>query len=194
VQRHPLGPSCRSGLIISFNRIAGNSHKHCTTKTSVDQPYEHSSIGAFWIRKYAGSPPEGFRSTRPSCLTFPSQHGHSSSRRPTWSWRQIRAIQTRPSRYQWIMPFFLSKSLTLSRRVRSRQGPSPNQSADIICTDCLQSSLVLRFVKDQFDDYRESTIGAAFLTQTISLDENTTVKFEIWDTAGQERYKSLAPM
>ncbi|KAK9766443.1 GTP-binding protein of the rab/ypt [Basidiobolus ranarum] len=57
-----------------------------------------------------------------------------------------------------------------------------------------KSSLVLRFVKDQFDDYRESTIGAAFLTQTISLDDNTTVKFEIWDTAGQERYKSLAPM
>lgn len=48
--------------------------------------------------------------------------------------------------------------------------------------------------QDQFDDYRESTIGAAFLTQTIQRDENTTVKFEIWDTAGQERYKSLAPM
>lgn len=57
-----------------------------------------------------------------------------------------------------------------------------------------KSSLVLRFVKDQFDDYRESTIGAAFLTQTIALDDHTTVKFEIWDTAGQERYKSLAPM
>jgi len=57
-----------------------------------------------------------------------------------------------------------------------------------------KSSLVLRFVKDQFDDYRESTIGAAFLTQTIALDEGTTIKFEIWDTAGQERYKSLAPM
>lgn len=28
----------------------------------------------------------------------------------------------------------------------------------------------------------------------MTLDENTTVKFEIWDTAGQERYKSLAPM
>ncbi|KAF8531457.1 GTP-binding protein RAB5 [Gautieria morchelliformis] len=55
-------------------------------------------------------------------------------------------------------------------------------------------SLVLRFVKDQFDDYRESTIGAAFLTQTVQLDDTTTVKFEIWDTAGQERYKSLAPM
>ncbi|KAI6133612.1 GTP-binding protein RAB5 [Pisolithus thermaeus] len=57
-----------------------------------------------------------------------------------------------------------------------------------------KSSLVLRFVKDQFDDYRESTIGAAFLTQTVTLDDQTIVKFEIWDTAGQERYKSLAPM
>ncbi|KAL6032072.1 hypothetical protein STEG23_000405 [Scotinomys teguina] len=35
--------------------------------------------------------------------------------------------------------------------------------------------------------------GAAFLTQTVCLDD-TTVKFEIWDTAGQERYHSLAPM
>lgn len=57
-----------------------------------------------------------------------------------------------------------------------------------------KSSLVNRFTKDQFDDYRESTIGAAFLTQTVQIDSNTTVKFEIWDTAGQERYKSLAPM
>jgi len=35
--------------------------------------------------------------------------------------------------------------------------------------------------------------SAAFLTQTVNLDD-TTVKFEIWDTAGQERYHSLAPM
>lgn len=62
-------------------------------------------------------------------------------------------------------------------------------------------SLVLRFVKDQFDDYRESTIGgpsaasifhcavmnitcsAAFLTQTVTLEDQTTVKFEIWFVA-----------
>lgn len=56
-----------------------------------------------------------------------------------------------------------------------------------------KSSLVLRFVKGHFHEYQESTIGAAFLTQTVCLDE-TTVKFEIWDTAGQERYHSLAPM
>ena len=36
-------------------------------------------------------------------------------------------------------------------------------------------------------------ITAAFLTQTVALDD-ATVKFEIWDTAGQERYRSLAPM
>lgn len=56
-----------------------------------------------------------------------------------------------------------------------------------------KSSLVLRFVKGQFHEYQESTIGAAFLTQTVCLDD-ATVKFEIWDTAGQERYHSLAPM
>jgi small GTP-binding protein len=56
-----------------------------------------------------------------------------------------------------------------------------------------KSSLVLRFVKREFHEFQESTIGAAFLTQTIQIDD-TTVKFEIWDTAGQERYHSLAPM
>merc|ERR1711981_545781 len=56
-----------------------------------------------------------------------------------------------------------------------------------------KSSLVLRFVRGQFFEYQESTIGAAFLTQNVSLNDST-VKFEIWDTAGQERYHSLAPM
>lgn len=56
-----------------------------------------------------------------------------------------------------------------------------------------KSSLVLRFVKREFHEFQESTIGAAFLTQTVQIDD-ATVKFEIWDTAGQERYHSLAPM
>eukprot|EP00667_Euglena_gracilis_P021481 EG_transcript_23555 len=58
-----------------------------------------------------------------------------------------------------------------------------------------KSSLVLRFVRGEFYEYQESTIGAAFLTQTVAVPPNDTeVKFEIWDTAGQERYRSLAPM
>lgn len=56
-----------------------------------------------------------------------------------------------------------------------------------------KSCLVVRFVRDEFFEFQEPTIGAAFLTQTVTLD-NHTVKFEIWDTAGQERYRSLAPM
>ncbi|KAB5514277.1 hypothetical protein DKX38_028183 [Salix brachista] len=56
-----------------------------------------------------------------------------------------------------------------------------------------KTSLVLRFVKGQFLEYQESTIGAAFFTQVLSLNE-ATIKFDIWDTAGQERYHSLAPM
>ncbi|KAK6127560.1 hypothetical protein DH2020_038718 [Rehmannia glutinosa] len=56
-----------------------------------------------------------------------------------------------------------------------------------------KSSLVIRFVKGQFLEFQESTIGAAFFSQSVSVN-NATVKFEIWDTAGQERYHSLAPM
>jgi len=57
-----------------------------------------------------------------------------------------------------------------------------------------KSSIAVRFVRDQFSEYQESTIGAAFLAQSITLDDNEEVRFEIWDTAGQERYHSLAPM
>ncbi|KAI5069619.1 hypothetical protein GOP47_0015920 [Adiantum capillus-veneris] len=56
-----------------------------------------------------------------------------------------------------------------------------------------KSSLVIRFVKGQFFDFQESTIGAAFFSQSVAVHD-ATVKFEIWDTAGQERYHSLAPM
>mmetsp|Transcript_15262 Transcript_15262/g.23110 ORF Transcript_15262/g.23110 Transcript_15262/m.23110 type:complete len:199 (-) Transcript_15262:113-709(-) len=56
-----------------------------------------------------------------------------------------------------------------------------------------KSSCVERFVKNEFFEFQQPTIGAAFLTQTIPL-EDYIVKFEIWDTAGQERYRSLAPM
>lgn len=82
------------------------------------------------------------------------------------------------------------------RRVRSRKVQVVHSPSFPACCS-LCPSLVLRFVKDQFDDYRESTIGgqsnsqpkaippltglsAAFLTQTVTLDDQTTVKFEIW--------------
>ncbi|UZJ55960.1 hypothetical protein CBS101457_005280 [Exobasidium rhododendri] len=56
-----------------------------------------------------------------------------------------------------------------------------------------KSSVVLRFVSNEFQENKEPTIGAAFLTQKCRLD-SAVIKFEIWDTAGQERFHSLAPM
>ncbi|WFD46979.1 Vacuolar protein sorting-associated protein 21 [Malassezia furfur] len=56
-----------------------------------------------------------------------------------------------------------------------------------------KTSVVHRFVQDDFQENREPTIGAAFLTQRCRL-EDRLIKFEIWDTAGQERFHSLAPM
>ncbi|KAF0976002.1 hypothetical protein FDP41_004357 [Naegleria fowleri] len=56
-----------------------------------------------------------------------------------------------------------------------------------------KTSLVIRLDKNCFFQYQESTIGAAFSTQFITVGDRV-IKFEVWDTAGQERYKSLAPM
>lgn len=56
-----------------------------------------------------------------------------------------------------------------------------------------KSSIALRFVRGEFTENSEATIGAAFLTQTVNVS-GSCIKFDIWDTAGQERYHSLAPM
>jgi Ras family len=42
-----------------------------------------------------------------------------------------------------------------------------------------KSCLAIRFVRNEFFEYQEPTIGAAFLTQTVHGDADT-VKFEIW--------------
>lgn len=60
------------------------------------------------------------------------------------------------------------------------------------------SNLSLKLRRSYYDDHFlkcdffkkkfQVTVGASFLSQTIALQDSTTVKFEIWDTAGQERY------
>jgi small GTP-binding protein len=58
-----------------------------------------------------------------------------------------------------------------------------------------KSSLVLRFVKDQFNSEQATTVGAAFLQSSVPIDNSDDkIQFGIWDTAGSERYKALAPM
>ncbi|KAI7708033.1 hypothetical protein KC353_g11284 [Hortaea werneckii] len=75
-------------------------------------------------------------------------------------------------------------------------GPKPSSSVKLVLLGEAavgKSSLVLRFVNNDFQPNKEPTIGAAFLTQKCQLPSRT-IKFEIWDTAGQERFASLAPM
>lgn len=58
-----------------------------------------------------------------------------------------------------------------------------------------KSCIVHRQSKNQFSVYSEPTIGAAYSTIPISINNNNnTINLQVWDTAGQERYKSLAPM
>ena len=56
-----------------------------------------------------------------------------------------------------------------------------------------KSSVIAQHVQKKFDEFLEPTIGAAFLSTNIFIDESK-INLQIWDTAGQERYKSLAPM
>ena len=52
-----------------------------------------------------------------------------------------------------------------------------------------KSSLVYRFVHNDFRPFSESTIGASFLSKIVN-----DVHFKVWDTAGQEKYRSLSSM
>ena len=46
-----------------------------------------------------------------------------------------------------------------------------------------KSSIIQRFVRNRFQDIVEPTVGAAFATKELQLND-ALVKFEIWDTAG----------
>ena len=56
-----------------------------------------------------------------------------------------------------------------------------------------KTSYMLQLVNNKFFNYMDSTIGAAFSTKLMEID-NKQVKIEFWDTAGQERYRSLISM
>ena len=56
-----------------------------------------------------------------------------------------------------------------------------------------KSSVAYRYISNDFYEFQEPTIGAAFMAKKINIDDRE-IRLEIWDTAGQERYRSLAPM
>ena len=74
--------------------------------------------------------------------------------------------------------------------------PTPKDQVKLVLlgdTGVGKTSIVTNFVTDQYSPDTEATVGATFLSKTITL-EDKVIRFQIWDTAGQERYKSLARM
>lgn len=56
-----------------------------------------------------------------------------------------------------------------------------------------KTAIVTRLQNNTFNANSNSTIGAAFNSKMIMVDNNQ-IKLDIWDTAGSEKYKSLTPM
>ncbi|KXJ22965.1 ras-related protein Rab-24 [Exaiptasia diaphana] len=55
-----------------------------------------------------------------------------------------------------------------------------------------KSCLVVRYLHKRYHPRNvQSTIGAAYGTSTVQLDENRIVNLGIWDTAGSERFNAM---
>ena len=53
-----------------------------------------------------------------------------------------------------------------------------------------KTNIILRFMKDEFDEDSISTTGSTYTMKVIEKD-NIKYRLNIWDTAGQEKYRSI---
>ncbi|CAL8466038.1 g5574 [Coccomyxa elongata] len=56
-----------------------------------------------------------------------------------------------------------------------------------------KTSLLARFIHNNFKEDQQATIQAAFMSRQLQIDSQQ-VEVALWDTAGQERFHSLAPL
>jgi len=57
-----------------------------------------------------------------------------------------------------------------------------------------KTSILLRYVRDAFDDRQTSTLTASCFDKTVPLGGGASARVSIWDTAGQERFHALGPL
>ena len=57
-----------------------------------------------------------------------------------------------------------------------------------------KTSILLRYVREVFDDRQASTLTASCLDKTVPLGGGDSARVTIWDTAGQERFHALGPL
>jgi small GTP-binding protein len=92
-----------------------------------------------------------------------------------------------------------SNSMTTSVSPQKKPSSSPTSSQPLCKIVFLGSyavgktSIVNRFMYEQFSRDYEVTMGVDYFTKTIVVDK-TSVSLRIWDTAGQEQYWSLIPI
>ena len=53
-----------------------------------------------------------------------------------------------------------------------------------------KTSIIRRYINNEFSQYSESTLGTIFLVKEI-VKENIIYRLIIWDTSGQEKYHSV---
>lgn len=56
-----------------------------------------------------------------------------------------------------------------------------------------KTSILLRYIKGEYDDRQVSTLQASYLDKRLMVD-NSKVQLSLWDTAGQERFHALGPI
>ena len=54
-----------------------------------------------------------------------------------------------------------------------------------------KSCLIQRYVTNEFLDNYEVTLGVEYISKSVKVDENVSVKLQFWDTAGQEAFNSI---
>ena len=55
-----------------------------------------------------------------------------------------------------------------------------------------KTSILLRYVSNEFNSQQFSTLGLSYVDKIIQINNNKKIKLEISDTAGQEKYRTLA--
>ena len=54
-----------------------------------------------------------------------------------------------------------------------------------------KSSLLNKFIDNNFNDTYSTTIGVEFGVKHVTLNDSVPIKLQIWDTAGQESFRSI---
>ena len=91
-----------------------------------------------------------------------------------------------------------SNSIKILKKDKNDKIQIPKKSYDYIFKVSLigdastgKTSIILRFIDNDFKEETNSTIGVDFKIVSLELEKNIYAKMQIWDTCGSERFKSI---